>query len=323
MVRYVTPAEFQRWVRDAARKQQDAINNYNRQVDQHNRNVMRQRQELVRAVEQHNRTVENHNREVHRRHNQAIEDYNRVVRAHNSNVQANQARQRLAFSRLPRDVVGVRYSVLRASTLTLNQSYSRLEGQVGNQTSDDNDELVFGIPSSENANSLELMAALLGNPAESDINPGAIQHSAIERELRQVSNDLDSRWKGAVFALNPGNPDAARHFCTSAREIVTSILELRAPDTDVLQHIPNCAVTRMGKPTRREKIRYLLGRRGIALTELGDFIENDVSNVVDLFQVFNGATHGEAGCYEWTRLASIKKRVEGGILFLSRICQRT
>lgn len=38
------------------------------------------------------------------------------------------------------------------------------------------------------------------------------------------------RWKGALFSLSPTNPDAAQHFCTSAREVLTSMLDIAAPD---------------------------------------------------------------------------------------------
>ena len=65
-------------------------------------------------------------------------------------------------------------------------------------------------------------------------------------ELASFSMDLVSRWTGALFALNPTNPDAARHFCTSAREVLTSILDIAAPDSAVLEASPNCELTPQG-----------------------------------------------------------------------------
>lgn len=320
MVRYVTPAEYQRLVRDELRRQQDAINRYNREVDAHNREVQRRRQQAIDEINRHNRAVDAHNRTVVQRQQQAIDTYNREVRAHNSRVLAHQQRQRTALAQLRGQTITVQYSTLHTSALTLNTAYERLAQHVGAQFSDENDDLILGFPGRENANSLEVVNALLGEgPAPQTDMPIRLQETAIGAELRQISGDLDSRWRGALFALDPRNPDAARHFCTSAREVITHILEVRAPDDDVVRVIPDCSRTSSGKPTRRAKIQFLLQRRGISSGELENFVDADITNVVDLFQVFNSATHGEAGKYDFNRLSAIKTRVEGGIIFLSRL----
>jgi hypothetical protein len=41
-----------------------------------------------------------------------------------------------------------------------------------------------------------------------------------------------------LFVLSPNNPDAARHFCTIAREVLTSLLDIAAPDSSVLASNP-------------------------------------------------------------------------------------
>ncbi|MBX3059321.1 MAG: hypothetical protein KF770_22860, partial [Anaerolineae bacterium] len=133
------------------------------------------------------------------------------------------------------------------------------------------------------------------------------------------SSELDDRWRGALFSLNPSNPDAARHFCTSAREIFTRILEISAPDMEVITQMSGCDLTDQGKPTRRSKLRYLLRRKGMTDKVLEDFVEQDLENIVQLFQVFNDGTHGSAGKFDSSKLASIKRRVEDGIMFLSKI----
>lgn len=61
--------------------------------------------------------------------------------------------------------------------------------------------------------------------------------------LSLVSEDLMNRWKGAFYALNPQNPDAARHFCTSTLEIFTEFIEFKAPDNAVFQYNPNASKT--------------------------------------------------------------------------------
>jgi hypothetical protein len=213
----------------------------------------------------------------------------------------------------------VRYEVFRSSTVSLNTAFERLERHVGTQESDANDDLILALPAQENANSLDVINALLDDESSSDTVSANLRTSELNDALRHISVDLDARWRGALFALSPQNPDAARHFCTSAREIITQILDMRAPDPDVISALPACARTTEGRPTRRAKVQFILQRRGIGSEELGDFVEADIENVVGLFQIFNSATHGAAGKYELNKLAAIKKRVEGGILFLSRL----
>lgn len=130
---------------------------------------------------------------------------------------------------------------------------------------------------------------------------------------------MDDRWRGAVFSLNPRNPDAARHFCTSAREVFTQILDISAPDQDVIDSFPDCERTDQGKPTRRNKIKFILHRKKIIDGYLEDFVDQDMENIIQLFRLFNEGTHGSAGKFDFNQLASIKKRVEDGIVFFSQL----
>jgi hypothetical protein len=52
---------------------------------------------------------------------------------------------------------------------------------------------------------------------------------------------------------------------------------------------------------------------------LEEFVEQDVQNIVDLFGIFNDGTHGSAGTFDTQMLSVIRKRVEDGIFFLSRL----
>jgi len=45
----------------------------------------------------------------------------------------------------------------------------------------------------------------------------------------------------------------------------------------------------------------------------------DIKNIQELFGLFNTATHGPAGKHEFAALQAIKKRVEGGIMFLATL----
>ena len=134
--------------------------------------------------------------------------------------------------------------------------------------------------------------------------------------LREFSPDFADRWRGALFALHPDNRDAARHFCTSAREILTGILTNNAPNDLVVAAIPDCERTKSGAPTRRAKLHYFLCRQGLELNALTDFCETDIDNVLGLFKVFNEGTHGSAGKFSIPQLQTLRKRVEDGILFV-------
>lgn len=65
----------------------------------------------------------------------------------------------------------------------------------------------------------------------------------------------------------------------------------------------------------------MLSRRGIEDDALEDFVENDISNIVELFRVFNDGTHGSSGTFNLPQLFSIKRRVEDGILFLCSLSE--
>ena len=50
-----------------------------------------------------------------------------------------------------------------------------------------------------------------------------------------------------------------------------------------------------------------------------DFVDKDIDNIIELFGVFNEGTHGEAGKFDLPKLVSLKRRVEGAIVFVTSI----
>jgi len=112
---------------------------------------------------------------------------------------------------------------------------------------------------------------------------------------------------------------AARHFCTSAREIIARILVTKAPDDAVVPAIPECDRTQQGTPTRRARIRYILHLNGMDQDELETFVEAEMDNVIQLFHTFNEGTQGAAGKFDFAQLQAVRKRVEDGIMFLYRL----
>lgn len=322
MPRRLTPAQYQAEIR----RQQRAIDEHNRKARQHNAQV-------VRDINDHNRQAASHNAKVladERKRQREIDDYNRKARAHNErlvraakehNRQVRANRQRLA-----REVARLESTVRQtslpyeSSVDVLRTSFRRLEESAGSSLGL-NEELL-DLSEGETANSVAVLNAMLAQPADIEVTDGEIaefQRTSIANELTDVDPDLDARWRGALYALSPRNPDAARHFCTSAREMLSRLLETAATDQVVVDADPNCDRTPQGAVSRRARIRFCLRRSGSYDPALEDFVEQDIENVLALFGEFNEGTHGGAGRFGLEHLRAIKSRVEDAIRFVHRI----
>lgn len=241
MVRKMTPAQYNAWVRqeNARRK---------RAVDAHNAEVRRVNMHNQRVVADHNRKVAANNKEV-------VADYNRRTRAHNDRLRREVARLNATTN--------ARQTVYRRSVSTLRQSFSELE-VAADAASWRGAEDLLDLSESETANSVAALNALLADPTKHPIEAEhlvALPSTVIKDELGAFSHDLDARWRGALFSLHPDNPDASRHFCTSARELLSSLLEAVAPDAEILAVDPNCPRTPQGSISRRARVRHCLNRR--------------------------------------------------------------
>ena len=272
-------------------------------------------QKKRRAVNQYNQKVKTHNQKVQR----AVNDYNREVRAHNARVRSDRQRLKREIARLNRQTSATRYVTFRVSVDAVQTAYTRLEDAAERGQFDERYNELLDLSEREAANSAGLMNALIDEPVAADAPLSHSTESPLTPILQSISNDLGQRWHGAIFSLSPQNPDAARHFCTSAREIIAGILNTKAPDDIVVSAMPNCERTQQGTPTRRAKIRYFLHVKKMEDEELESFVDNDMENVIQLFHTFNEGTHGAAGTFNHAQLQAIRKRVEDGIIFLSRL----
>ncbi len=292
MVRKVTPSQLQSMIRQKQQRLKQAINKYNQDVRQYNQ-----------------------------KRQQAINSYNNEVRKHNARVHTYRKKIATELNRLQSQRTSVRYKLLRTSTLQLNSSYSTLESKEDSLNHLDHSSDFLDLSEQENANSLSVSNILEENenPLE-EADPNSLKNSNIENHLTRISPELDDRWRGALFSLNPHNPDAARHFCTSSREIFSEILDSYAPNDQVIDKFPNCDTTDQGTPTRKSKIHFILSNSGINDNDAIDFVDKDINNILTLFRVFNDGTHGSSGRFDITQLISIKSRVEDGIIYLSKIC---
>ena len=241
-------------------------------------------------------------------------DINREIHNYNSKMQHN---RQIVLRELKKLQTHSTMTIRSSYTISLDamqKHYVTIGNVYQNESLTPQQEYILNLIEQEQANGL-ITANIVENndfPAENtdDIEIGA--------KLQHVSDDLNNRWKGAVFAINPQNPDAARHFCTSAREIFTEFIELKAPDEAVFQYNPNCQKTNQGNATRREKIKYMMRNSNMDESVIS-FAESDITNILELFHVLSDGTHGPAGRYSYQNLLQVKKRVEQGIYFLCEI----
>jgi hypothetical protein len=297
MARRITLSQFKSKMRQAQQQTKRAIDDYNREVRKHNQQV---KQNLAKV-------------------NQEINRYNSAVRGHNSRVRTNRDRLQRELQKLAHRQSSQRFAEYRTTVSLVQSNYQRLESHAEADGLSNSYNEILDLSEREAANNAGVMNALFGDAEQLPTTENEKEQQWLLDFLRGVSADLVDRWQGAIFSLNPQNPDAARHFCTSAREVITQILEIKAPDADVFAALPDCPTTQRGNPTRRAKISYFLNRKGLADARLADFVESDMEAVIQLFDVFNSGTHGSAGTFSHSQLIAIRKRVEDGMAFLSRI----
>lgn len=293
MARSVTPSQLRNMIRQAQQRQRQAIDKINRELRAHSQRV-----------------------------NQAVRNYNQQVTAYNARVRANRDRLARELARLSRPTTSSSQVTLRVSFNAVHSAYQRLEQAADAGQLDQRYNEILDLSEREAANSAGLVNAFAGDTEQTYGAAPDEPDSPVTSFLEIISPDLADRWRGALYSLSPRNPDAARHFCTSAREIVARILQIKAPDDAVAAAAPDCDRTPQGTPTRRAKLRYLLRVRGLNQADLEAFVESDISNVVELFEVFNSGTHGTAGAIKLTQLQALRKRVEDGIAFLAHLVRQ-
>ncbi len=298
MAKKMTPSQFRQ-----------AVNKYNSQVKRYNA-------EIKRKVDNYNRQAKKYNADL----NRAIDNYNREVRKYNAQQQARKQKLRSAINQLNR-TSSTSYSntmTIKQSTQILYQKNEALESYVDAYSSDTYNDLLIDFPDQETTNSIMLYNSLAGVDDGQVLPPQLLQRTIVENALYEVSNEIGKRWEGAIYSLNPNNPDAARHFCTSVREIFIQLLDIKAPDSIVELHVPDCQYHN-GRPNRRSKIKYILSLKSLTIDPLTDFVDTDISDVLNLFDELNSGTHGRAGKFTIQQLLKLKKRAEDTIIYITSI----
>ena len=299
MVKRMTPAQFKAAVNKAQREQKQAIDKYNREARRHNAAVKK--------------AVNDYNREVR--------TYNAKARAHNAQVENQRRRLDQEIRRLNARPAATTFVAYRSSVETLTRTYVATEESLVGRTITPAGREMVDRGSAEAANSAYLLNAMDNDGApENDPTEDELRGPSMQAELATFGQDLVDRWTGALFSLSPRNPDAARHFCTSAREVLITMIDTAAPDSIVAEDDPACDRTDKGVPTRRAKVGFLLRRKGIEDHSIESLVEEDLDNVLTLFRDFNNGTHGHAGRFTITQLNALRNRVESAIGFIHTLC---
>lgn len=268
------------------------------------------RQAQHRAESQIRQAQRKMEREIKHEIQKSVNQYKREVSSCKRRIQSELRKLETSTNR-----VNISYV---SSVQKLNQSYNVVDDYFNTSITSNKEQEIFNYIENENANSLSVANAI-ESPETIEIVEIELQDNGIGEKLSILSLDLNDRWKGALFSLNPSNPDATRHFCTSTREIFTDIFDKYALDKDVFEIFPDCEKTDRGNATRKSKIKYFLYKKGINIEPIDEFIDNDIQNILELYHTLSNGTHGKAGRYTIEQLKLIKKRVEDGIKFLCEI----
>ena len=105
--------------------------------------------------------------------------------------------------------------------------------------------------------------------------------------LSDVDPNLAKLYAGARSALRGTNPDRARHFLSSVRELWSHLLRTIAPDRKVKNWVPknDTQLLREGKPTRKARVLYVC--RELNHGGLSKFVYSDTRAFNEFLDVFN------------------------------------
>lgn len=166
------------------------------------------RQAQAKAKREFEREVKKAETAMQRELAKAVNDHRRQARTNNQRLQSE-------IARLNSKPTTVRYTVTRTSALNLHAMYRGVERTAEMAGWDERSQQLVDFAEAEVTNSALVANALAGDTTNTEDLP---ESTSLTDELSTVSYDLHSRWQGALYAISGANPDAARHFCTSARE---------------------------------------------------------------------------------------------------------
>lgn len=135
--------------------------------------------------------------------------------------------------------------------------------------------------------------------------------------LADLDPNLIEMLRGANDARKSSNPDRARHFSISARELLSHVLRLLAPDEEVRKWTKLPDHYKDGKPTRKARLLFIC--RTINSNRLNRFVEKDTVALLELMDILHGGTHGLQSGLTDEQMRALDLRLEGALRFLLEI----
>ena len=265
-------------------------------------------------------------RKADRENKKVISDYNAGVRRHNQAVRQSNTKRKQAIYKInselrrlsqpsPRisietvyQVSGDVYAETRHGITDLIESRDRFSDVSYNDQATKS--LLVDIPDNEVIETVETYNYLVRPDTIPQQEPsgGILSESDFGHVLSAVDPEYCNIWNGALFSLNPNNPDRGRQFMTSSRELIRLLLNNVAPSERVVEHNPDCEKDEKGAPTRRSKLLFLC--RLFPEIHLPTFVERDINATLDLYRLLSGGTHRARNNQDEQALLRVKDRVE-------------
>jgi len=143
----------------------------------------------------------------------------------------------------------------------------------------------------------------------------------LSKYLPKFDEGLYNMWKGAVETLNSKNPDKARQFITSIRELFTHLFQKLASDKDIREWTEDPTLFHEGRPKRMTRLLYIL--RNINDNLFADFIKKDIETILSLIDLFQKGTHSLSSGFTEHQLIAIKSKSESTLKYLLEIHFKT
>jgi hypothetical protein len=136
--------------------------------------------------------------------------------------------------------------------------------------------------------------------------------------IASVGSDLLPLYQGALEAVRSKNPDRVRHASTSLRELFTHVLHRLAPDSGVLDWIPEGSLLdQKGRPTRRARLLYVC--RHVHHGDFATFIEADLKSALEFLSLLQKGTHGVSPEFTDAQLQALVARMESLLFNLIKL----
>jgi len=153
----------------------------------------------------------------------------------------------------------------------------------------------------------------------SEKGPESTASDPLQVQLEGMDANFGTMLKGAVQALRSDNPDKARHFSISLRELFTHVLHKLSPDDDLRKWSNNRDDYHNDRPTRRARLKYIC--RNINETSFESFVEADTKTSIKFLRLFHGGTHSTRPGYSDPQLKAMLVRMKGLLSFLIEVAK--